>query len=109
MSVYIYVQKANEEPITEDDLKAAVSKAPHYSIADNGMVQVPCLSGKWIWLEPTEGGLLLYQLLTMDPAEGEQIVDAIRRFAGCIPGAVVDAEGEILEPLPWDEQPGTAR
>ena len=31
-----------------------------------------------------------------------KVLDALRRFAGCVPGAVVSAEGQTYDPLPWD-------
>ncbi len=110
MSINIYVVKSDEQPITADEVKAAVSKAPHYSLTDDGMVEVPIAGGNAVWLEPTGSGSLSFQMLAGHDEYTEQIVDAIRRFAGCIPGAVVDAEGEILDPLPWDQRPsGGAR
>ncbi len=110
MSVYIYVTKSNGEPITPAELTAAVSMAPHYSLTADGMAELPIGGGKSVWLEPTGSGSLSFQMLAGHGDYGEQIVDAIRRFAGCIPGAVVDAEGEIFQPLPWDQRPsGGAR
>jgi hypothetical protein len=109
MSVYIYVAKRDESPISDDEITAAVAKAPHYTLND-GVVEIPFGGDGPIALEPVEGGTLGYQLPIVEDDQAVRIVDAIRRFAGCIPNAIVDAEGEILEPLPWDSQrPGGAR
>jgi hypothetical protein len=104
MSVYIYVLKSNKKPITKDELKGAVSKQPRYSLTDKGLLQVPCGNGNSVWLELTRGALL-FQMLPGHEKHGQAILDAIRRFAGCIRGAVVDGDGDVFEPLPCDDEP----
>ncbi len=109
MSVNIYVIKRDESPIGDDEIKAAVAKAPHYTLADDGIIEIPSGEAQ-VWLEPTGTGALCYQLPAADNDVALAIVDSIRRFAGCIPGAVVEAEGQVWESLPWDERrPGGAR
>ena len=102
MSVHVYIVKQDERPITPQELVAAVARAPHYELTDDGMVQVPVGGGESVCLELLESGALSFQMLARHADHSVRIVDAIRRFAGCIPDAVVDAEGEILDPLPWD-------
>ena len=106
MSVYVYVLKRGQ-PITRDDIAAAAREAPHYRIhEDDGgvMVEVPCGPLGSAWLEHVEEtGVLALQLSVGQAGQEDAILRALRRFAGCIPGAVVEAEGEVFQPLPWDQ------
>ena len=112
MSVYLYVTRQGP-PITRDDVAAAARKAPHYRIheEDGGiMVEVPCGPLGPAWLDHVEEtGVLALQLFAGQTGHEEAILNALRRFAGCVPGAVVEAEGQVFEPLPWDQRaPGDA-
>jgi hypothetical protein len=106
MSAYIYVKKRGE-PITREDLAAATEQAPHYAVRDEEggvLVEVPCGNLGSAWLDYVEQtGVLAVQLHAGQFGHEEAILRALRRFAGCIPGAVVEAEGEVFEPLPWDQ------
>ena len=106
MSVYVYVKKL-DEPITRGDLDAETEAAPHYAVReeDGGvLVEVPCGDLGSAWLDYVEQtGVLAVQLHAGQLGHEETILRALRRFASCCPGAVVEAEGEVFQPLPWDQ------
>jgi hypothetical protein len=105
VSVNLYVKKP-DAPITRNDLEAAVSRVPHYGLReDDGdlWVEVPCgdLGSAWLEYLPSNG-ILSLDLPPGMTGQERKILDALRRFAGCVPGAVVSAEGQTYDPLPWD-------
>jgi hypothetical protein len=106
MSVYLYVQKA-DGPITRADLEAAAEQVPHYTVQENEdglVVEVPCGALGSAWLEHVpETGVLALQLYEGQGGYERVILNALRRFAGTIPNAFVEAEGQRFEALPWDE------
>ena len=106
MSVFLYVKK-DGGPITRDDLMDAAEQVPHYTVQeteDGLMVEVPCGSLGSAWLEHVpETGVLALQLYEGQGGHEDTILKALRRFAGTIPNAFVEAEGEKFEPLPWDQ------
>jgi hypothetical protein len=106
MSVFLYVKK-NGGPITRDHLTAAVGRVPHYAVEEvegDLVVEVPCGPLGSAWLEHLPGqGVLALQLYAGQGGHERAILDALRRFAGCIPDAFVEAEGQVFGPLPWDK------
>ena len=105
---------AEPEPISWDEIIAAAKRAPHFKVPardDGGSVELPIGRDESIRLSYCgDPGLLNFQLLAGHAGKNDAILIAMRRFAGCIPGAVVEAEGERFEAIPWDaRQAGDAR
>jgi hypothetical protein len=102
ISVFVNVMKRGGERITRNELAAAVARAAHFELDPHAdVVVVPARAGVPRIVLELGGGVLAFQVPTL-PDAADAILDAVRRFASCIPDAVVDAEGEIYEPLPWD-------
>src|SRR5690242_18872091 len=101
MSVLLTVMKRNGAPITAEDLAAAVRHAPHFEWDGDSVVTLTPVSRHCpvVMLELLEDGTLYSQLPSFSSADGDEILATVRRFASCIPGAVIEVEGELIDPI----------
>jgi hypothetical protein len=106
MSVFLHIvryqglgRRRKPVDITEDDLEAAVKQIPRFKVVkEHGQIAVQ-MGRSDVFAELEDAGFLSSQIF-FDETDTDQLLDALKKLAGKIPGAVVETEGgkPVLKP-----------
>ena len=106
MSVFLHIvryqrssRRRKPVDITEDDLEAAVKQIPRFKVVkEHGQIAVQ-MGRRNLFAVLEDAGFLSSQIF-FDETDTDRLLDALKKLAGKIPGAVLETEGGKSVPEP---------